>query len=233
MEPYDDTAAVKFKLSSNNDWLRRRQAVALPILPPNSPEARKYFFSHIDTFVAKASANGKRRIDYNDFAKEWNRSADGKYRYYVTPDVLSAYAKAWDKTNNARASQELIAAGMDLVQQTSKVFQESAASFPSYIARVPSNIHPQRGVIELNEHVPHSTPSSVTVELAISHPRIAPTEQIQRPQTRNAEATGPGPSRSMTSSSCNAQTEPQGAPSSAGWDGSNMDVDYTWDYSRA
>ncbi|KAJ7891979.1 hypothetical protein B0H13DRAFT_2340380 [Mycena leptocephala] len=96
MAPYDNAAAA-IKLSSNNHWLRRRQDVALPILPPNTPEARKYFFFKIGTFVADASANGRRKINYIDFAREWNRTADGTDRYYVTADVLSAYAKAWTK----------------------------------------------------------------------------------------------------------------------------------------
>ncbi|KAJ6626312.1 hypothetical protein B0H10DRAFT_2211200 [Mycena sp. CBHHK59/15] len=115
MEPYDENNAKKLKLNSNNDWLRRRQGLALPILPPTTPEGRKYFFSKIGDFVAEASANSKRKINFVRFAKAWNGTADGKTRFYVTADVLAAYSKSWDKTNNSRASQELIEAKMDLM----------------------------------------------------------------------------------------------------------------------
>ncbi|KAJ7466068.1 hypothetical protein FB451DRAFT_1369813 [Mycena latifolia] len=152
----------------------QRRAVALPILPPNTPEARKYFFSKIGSFVAKASASGKRRINYNDFAREWNRSADGKDRYYVTPDVLSAYAKSWDKTNNARASQELIAAKMDLVRQTGELFRAPSAPFPTSLIGDASVAHPRHGVIDLmaTDSDGPSVPSSIDADVAISRPRI-------------------------------------------------------------
>ncbi|KAF7340497.1 3'-5' exonuclease domain-containing protein [Mycena sanguinolenta] len=130
MEPYDDHTARLYNQNSNNDWLRRRQGVALPILPPTSPEARKYFFSKLTTFVIDASSNSKRKINYLDFAKEWNASADGKGRFYVTSDVLAAYAKTWDKTNNARASQELIEGRLDLANQTRDLFQSQDVPFP-------------------------------------------------------------------------------------------------------
>jgi hypothetical protein len=59
MEPYNEDAAVKYnKLSSNENWLRKRQGLALPALPPTTPEARKYFFSKIRHFAALASENG-------------------------------------------------------------------------------------------------------------------------------------------------------------------------------
>ncbi|KAJ6558917.1 hypothetical protein B0H10DRAFT_1967203 [Mycena sp. CBHHK59/15] len=154
MEPYDENNAKKFKLNSNNDWLRRRQGLALPILPPTTPEGRKYFFSKI-----------------GDFA--WNGMADGKTRFYVTADVLAAYSKSWDKTNNSRASQELIEAKMDLVRQTGKIFQSSNAPFPASLIGVASTSQPQRGVIETSPDDP-SLPSSISVELVVSRPRITP-----------------------------------------------------------
>lgn len=177
MAPCDDNALATFKLNNNNDWLRQRQGVALPIVPPNTPEARKYFFSKIGAFVVDASANGKRKINYENFAKEWNRSADGKHRFYVTPEVLSAYAKTWDKTNNARASQELIAAKLDLVNQTGELFQVSTAPFPDSLTGVACTVHPQRGVMEFTDSDSQSTiPGSIAVELSVSHPHITPNQ---------------------------------------------------------
>ncbi|KAJ7867866.1 hypothetical protein B0H13DRAFT_1897403 [Mycena leptocephala] len=164
----------RFKLNINNYWLRRRQGIALPILPPTAPEARKYFFSTIGRFVADASAKGNCKINYVDFAEAWNQTADGKTRCYVTSDVLAAYAKTWDKTNNARASQELIDAKMDLVTQTRELFQAHTAPFPDSLIGFASSSHPQRGVIDFTDSDDHALPSSITVDLAISHPRIMP-----------------------------------------------------------
>ncbi|KAJ7289873.1 hypothetical protein C8J57DRAFT_1214191 [Mycena rebaudengoi] len=53
---------------------------------------------------ALESANGKSNINYEDFAREWNRSADAKDRYYITTELL----KTWQKSSNIGASQELI-----------------------------------------------------------------------------------------------------------------------------
>ncbi|KAJ7270551.1 hypothetical protein C8J57DRAFT_1605631 [Mycena rebaudengoi] len=39
MASYSDEAASKFELNSSKDWLRRRQGVALPILPPTTLDA--------------------------------------------------------------------------------------------------------------------------------------------------------------------------------------------------
>jgi hypothetical protein len=173
MESYNDNSARRFKLNINNDWLRCRQGVALPILLPTTPEARKYFFSTIGKFVADASTKGNRKINYVDFAKAWNQTADGKTRCYVTSDVLAAYAKTWDKTNNARASQELIEANF-LVTQTRELFQAHTAPFPDSLIGFASSSHPQRGVIDFTDSDDHALPSSITVDLAISHPRIMP-----------------------------------------------------------
>jgi len=55
------------------------------------------------------------QIDYEKFACEWNSSADGKDRFYVTTEVLTAYAKTWEKNSNIRASQDLISNQLDMV----------------------------------------------------------------------------------------------------------------------
>ncbi|KAK7001165.1 hypothetical protein R3P38DRAFT_2559415, partial [Favolaschia claudopus] len=100
------------KVHANNDWLRRRQG-ALPIVPPTTAEARKYYFVNVSDFVLEASASGKRRINYDSFACRSNGTADGKTRFYTTADLLTTFAKSWEKTNNARDSQELISAQVD------------------------------------------------------------------------------------------------------------------------
>ncbi|KAJ7479110.1 hypothetical protein FB451DRAFT_1172230 [Mycena latifolia] len=181
MELYNDDTAQKFKLNANNDWLRRRQGVALPILPPTTSEARQYFFSKIGSFVAEASANGRRRINYVEFAKEWNRTADGKTRHYVTSEVLSAYAKTWEKTNNARASQELIEAQIDMAHQTTELFQTPTTPFPDSLKGVASSAQPQCGVVGFTDSDDYSMLSSLSVELATSHPRITPNLTVEQP----------------------------------------------------
>jgi hypothetical protein len=50
MEPYGTAAITQYPLNLADDWLRKRQGLALPVLPPTTHEARKYFF-HQDSGV--------------------------------------------------------------------------------------------------------------------------------------------------------------------------------------
>jgi hypothetical protein len=173
MEPYNEDAAVKYnKLNSNEDWLRKRQGLALPALPPTTPEARKYFFSKIRHFASLASENGHGKINYEAFAQEWNQSADGVVRFYVTTEVLSAYAKNWEKTSNIHASLELIKGKIDGIQQTGKVFAAALQPFPEFLTATPVSVHPCQGVVDLMEVPSANIPASILTELAISHPQI-------------------------------------------------------------
>ncbi|KAG6888414.1 hypothetical protein C0992_008530 [Termitomyces sp. T32_za158] len=124
MEPYSEHAATVFcKLSASDDWLHRCQGLALPVLPPTTLPAQQYFFSQICDFAAADSADGKKHIDWEAFACQWNQTADGKDRVYITAEVLAAYGKTWDKANNIRASQELISGELDDIQRTKEVLQ--------------------------------------------------------------------------------------------------------------
>ena len=104
MQPYNEQTAAEFQISPSYDWLRCRQGLALPVLPPTTLEARRYFFTKVCEHPALATAKGRGRLDYEAFAGEWNQSADGKDRLYITAEVLSAYAKTWEKVNNIWAS---------------------------------------------------------------------------------------------------------------------------------
>lgn len=178
MEPYNEDAAVKYnKLSSNENWLRKRQGLALPALPPTTPEARKYFFFKIRHFAALASENGHGKINFEAFAQEWNQSADGIVRFYVTAEVLSAYAKSWEKTSNIHASQELIKGKIDGIQQTRNVFAATLQPFPTFLTATPVSVHPCQGVIDVMEVPSANIPASISTELAISHP-VVPAPQI-------------------------------------------------------
>ncbi|KAG6849716.1 hypothetical protein H0H93_006013 [Arthromyces matolae] len=175
MEPYNEHTAEKFrgiKTNSNDDWLRRRQGLALPALPPTTPAARRYFFSKIRDFAVLACDNGKSRIDFELFAREWNQSADGKDRFYITADVLGAYAKSWEKISNVRASEELISDGMDLIAETRSTFSAPDFPFPSFLTNtsMSSNLAPSQAVIEFDS----PPPQSLSVELPLSRARLPP-----------------------------------------------------------
>ena len=173
MEPYSKNAAETHQLNGNNDWLRRRQGLALPVLPPTTLEARKYFFSEAPRFAAIASAEGRGKINYEAFAHEWNQSADGKNRFYVTTEVLASYAKTWEKANNIRASEELVADKMDLVSKTRNIFAAPHLPFPEYLTDNPVSIQPSKGVIDFDDPVPYSLSTGL------------PTSRLHTENTRN------------------------------------------------
>jgi hypothetical protein len=170
MEPYSDAAAQLFKLNSSDDWLRKWQGLALPALPPTTLESCRYFFSKIRVFTGLAASNGKGRIDYEAFAQEWNQSANGKDRFYITTDVLSAYAKSWEKITNIQASQELISHQMETIHKTSTIFAAVHQSFPDFLTDTPTSVQPSQGLIDLDND--SLVPPSLSVDLPISLPHV-------------------------------------------------------------
>ncbi|KAF5384343.1 hypothetical protein D9615_003177 [Tricholomella constricta] len=170
MESYSAQAATQFsKLSSSDHWLRQRQGLALPALPPTTPEARRYFFSQVRHFAAL-----------------WNQTANGKSRFYVTTDVLMAYAKSWDKTTNIRASRELITNEIVVINKTRNVFAVPNTPFPSFITITPTSTQPLQGVIVIDPDTrDEQTPASLSIDLALSHPVIPPPSPQQPPILRS------------------------------------------------
>lgn len=166
MESYGAAAATEYLLNNADDWLRKRQGLALPVLPPTTPEARKYFFSKIREFSEAASIDNKKTVNFEAFAQEWNRTADGKERFYVTTEVLSSYAKSWEKISNVRASEELISKQMQSLDQSSKVFMATQRAFPNSLTSTPMQIQPSRGVIEFHDNI--SIPASISTALSLS-----------------------------------------------------------------
>lgn len=173
MEAFDDlnSTHTTYNLNPADDWLRRRQGLALPILPPTTPEARRFFFVEIARYAIAASDQGKKTIDYSAFARDWNRSADGRSRFYVTPEVLMAYAKTWEKNTNIRASQDLIAEALDVISQTSQVFAAPEQSFPNFLTAPPSLKHPAAGLLEDTSNSA-MLPLSLSTDLALSRPKV-------------------------------------------------------------
>ncbi|KAJ2920858.1 hypothetical protein H1R20_g16236, partial [Candolleomyces eurysporus] len=117
MESHSEATCAKFaKLNASDDWLRKRQGLALPVIPPTTLVARKYFFSKLHSFSEAAVASGRKKIDFEAFSQEWNRTADGKDRFYITPEVLSAYAKSWEKPKINRSHRISLVAPPNRVQ---------------------------------------------------------------------------------------------------------------------
>ena len=44
MNLYTDIIATTFKLNPSDDWLCKKQGLALPVLPPTTSEAQQYIF---------------------------------------------------------------------------------------------------------------------------------------------------------------------------------------------
>ena len=183
MEPYGTTAIAQYPLNSADDWLRKRQGLALPVLPPTTPEARKYFFSKIREFSEAASANNKKTINFEAFAQEWNRTADGEERFYVTVEVLSSYAKSWEKMSNVHASQELISQQMKTLVHSSEIFAATEQQFPNFLTSIPTQIQPSRGVIELHDST--RIPTSLSTAPAFSCAPIPEMQPLGNPTTHD------------------------------------------------
>jgi hypothetical protein len=147
--------------------------LALPVLPPTTTEAQKFFFTQIRRFADEASLNGKQKINFETFAQEWNQTADGKERFYVTVEVLSSYAKSWDKISNIRASEEIIANQLTKIRESQKIFAAPNSDFPSYMTTDAIQIHPSQGVVNYYDAV--TTPSlSTDPPLSRPPPILAP-----------------------------------------------------------
>ena len=181
MEPYGAAASAQYPLNSADDWLRKRQGLALPVLPPTTPEARKYFFSKIREFSEAASTNNKKTVNFEAFAQEWNRTADGKDRFYVTVDVLTAYAKSWEKMSNVQASQELISEQMQTLVQSSEIFSATGQEFPDFLTTNPTQMQPSQGAIELYDNT--LTPTSLSTALTLSRAPTLSFPEVQRQGT--------------------------------------------------
>jgi len=168
MGSYSKKACVRFPLKSqSDDWLRKQQGLALPILPPTTLEARKYFFSQICNFAEEVSSNGKQKINFETFACQWNTTTDGKECFYVTVEVLVSYAKSWEKVTNNRASEELISEQLHQVRLSGKVFAVPNVPFPSYLIGTAQSISPMHGVFDKFDS--GIIPTSLTAAISLSH----------------------------------------------------------------
>ncbi|KJA22002.1 hypothetical protein HYPSUDRAFT_202494 [Hypholoma sublateritium FD-334 SS-4] len=171
MDSFNENSPI---LNASDDWPRRRQGLALPVIPPTTPEARRFFFSEIAKYVAAASTENKQQINIVAFSQDWNKSADGKSRFYITPEVLIAYAKTWEKNTNIKASTDLISDALDVISRTSQIFAAANEPFPKYLTALPLSDQPREGLLEdITDAVESSTiPASISTSLAVSRPAI-------------------------------------------------------------
>jgi len=186
MKPFNANAVTTYagKINSSDDWLRRRQGVALPVLPPTTPEARQYFFTQIRHLAGEASRNGKGKINFEHFAFEWNQSADGKHRVYVTTEVLSAYARTWEKASNARASQEIISDQIHEVQLSRDIFAAADHQFPQLITNMGDLAEPLKGVLNVQELPAAQLPASISIEATMSRGGPPATRKVVLPNRK-------------------------------------------------
>ncbi|KAK7012668.1 hypothetical protein R3P38DRAFT_3323885 [Favolaschia claudopus] len=168
MEPYNEQTATRFKLKGSNDWLRQRQAVALPILPPSTPTAHQFYFRELPRFISSEANGKKRRVDNLGFTQHWNSTADGKSRFYITVEILEAYAKIWAKSNNSRASEELNMDRVKRVEETQKVLATPNFSFPDFLTGISQSVQPSRGVLEVDSSA-ELVPASISTTYSESN----------------------------------------------------------------
>jgi hypothetical protein len=167
MEAYSLDSAKAYPVNKNDDWLWKRQGLALPVLPPTTTEAQKFFFTQIRHFADEASLNGKQKINFKTFAQEWNQTADGKERFYVTMEVLSSYVRSWERITNIRASEEMISKQLAKIRESRQIFTAPNISFPAYMVMDAVQIHPTWGVVD---HYDMFTTPSLSTDLALSRP---------------------------------------------------------------
>lgn len=127
--------------------MRKRERLALPILPPTTLDARKYFFSKISSFTDTAAATGKKKIDFLAFCQEWNQTADGQTRFYITPELLALYAKSWEKISNIRATEELMREQLDSTKASARIFAAEDRPLPDYLTTTPFQLTPRQGLL--------------------------------------------------------------------------------------
>ena len=173
MALYDEHArALYSKLSKSNDWLRQRQGLALPVLPPSGLKARQYFFSQHHQYALLAANRNQKSIDYIGLARDWNKSADGHSRFYVTSELLQVYAKTWAKATNIRASQELFSNELGEVRSTEALFQAPHHPFPDFLTENVVPEQPSQGILDLDPSENHEVPPSLSIALPQSLPII-------------------------------------------------------------
>ena len=106
----------------------------------------------IRKYAESASTHGRQSIDFEAFARDWNQTADGKDRFYVTAEVLSSYLKAWEKSSNIHATEGVMSAQLDKLHSSAHIFAASDQPFPAFLTSKPHQLQPSRGVVNLQDN---------------------------------------------------------------------------------
>lgn len=158
------------KIRADDDWMRKRQGLRLPIHSPSTQAAKQYWFTKIKQYAQAASQLGRSDIDKLAFVRDWNESADGIDRFYITVEIMEVTSKSWEKVNNIHASQELVANHLHVLDETRRVFK-NGITFPGEIAQT-DPLHlptPTQGRLE-DLPTPGPLPASISSQLSVSRP---------------------------------------------------------------
>jgi hypothetical protein len=150
MQPFNEQAAATFKISASNDWHWHWQGLALPALPPTTPEAWQYLKKR---FI--------RTLHQQQLMKSWNwirklllrigtSPPMGKNCFYITTEVLAPYAKTWKKIMSLCASWEMFQDKIDLIKQSHQIIAASGQQFPTFLTGNASEIQPLQSFVSTN-----------------------------------------------------------------------------------
>ncbi|KAK4699673.1 hypothetical protein P7C70_g6585, partial [Phenoliferia sp. Uapishka_3] len=203
MTSYDNMGATRVKMNSSNEWLRRRQGVALPVMPPSSLAARKFYFAELPKYLTGKSSTGKSTFKLEEFARNWNSSAEGIQRVYITPELLSSYGKIWDRVNNRKATEELVKDGIEELNASSAIIQAPNKPFPAFIVGARTiTLDPTAAVLpHLDSPIPLSLSNTLSVSSsrplgappAIRAPRIQVNPDLSAALEVDSSSSGSGP----------------------------------------
>lgn len=158
-DPEDNPLKNPLK-KANLEWLRKKQDVAIPILPPTTELARKRFFKWIPEFLSGQEGLGD---IYRQMAFKWNSEADGEEYFYVTADILKNYAKRWQTRQNATASEALAKDAMPNADLAIAQLRSATSQFPTgFIIAPDQNFAPTGGQVTATPEATSSTSASVS-----------------------------------------------------------------------
>ncbi|KAL7410044.1 hypothetical protein BDY24DRAFT_444398 [Mrakia frigida] len=163
--PLPPVPSERKKQTASQDWLRQKQGVALAILPPTTLFAMRYFHKTQPSFVV-TGRGGKTSVNWVGFAQGWNETADGVERTYITPDMLMAYSKRFEKASNTRATLAKAPDDIRRIEEMRTALNNPEIPFPSS-SSIPSSVQPtpSNGADSLAD-----LPSSLSLDVPISRP---------------------------------------------------------------
>lgn len=119
------------RLTASNDchhWLAQRQDLAIPILPPASPSARRESFERLKQFNASSAIS---LTDAKQLAKSWNQhQADAIDFFYITPELVLSFDDRLRKFQNRQQSEDDAQEALFSVAQLVTASDHQQSHFP-------------------------------------------------------------------------------------------------------